>query len=97
MGSFIYAESSQDVGLNGEALVPYLILPYTKKEKLILLNGILEFHKVQNKCQIKKTIDQLLDQAGSISYFGDCAHLNFLLSLFLTLLRKVLIQIKIPI
>ena len=88
MGSFIYAESSQDLGLNAEALVPYLILPYTKNRKFILLNAILEFYKVQNKCQIKKTIDQLLDQPGSISYFGDCAHLNSF--------RKVLIQIKIP-
>ena len=88
MGSFVYAESSQDLGLNAEALVPYLILPYTKNRKFILLNGILEFYKVQNKCQIKKTIDQLLDQPGSISYFGDSAHLNSF--------RKVLIQIKIP-
>ena len=88
MGSFIYAESSQDLGLNAEALVPYLILPYTKNRKFILLNGILEFYKVQNKCQIKKTIDQLLDQPGSISYFGDSTHLNSF--------RKVLIQIKIP-
>ena len=97
MGSFIYAESSQNLGINAEALVPYLVYLKRKTVRLILLKGILECHKVQNKCQIKKTIDQLLDQAGSISYFGDCAHLNFLLSLFLTLLRKVLIHIKIPI
>ena len=67
MGSFIYAESSQDLGLNAEALFPYLILPYTKNRKFILLKGILESHKVQNKCKIKNTIDQLLDQTGSIS------------------------------
>ena len=38
MGSFIYAESSQNLGLNAEALVPYLVLPKTKKVKLILTN-----------------------------------------------------------
>ena len=66
MGSFIYAESSQNLGLNAEALVPDLILPYTKNRKFILLKGIVESHKVENKCQIKKTTDQLFDQPGSI-------------------------------
>ena len=85
MGLFIYAESSPETfhGLNTEALVPCLILPYTKNRKFLLLKGILESHKVQNKCQIEKTIDQQLEQPGSTSYLGHCAHINSFISCYL--------------